>query len=197
MMSHLLRDEVGVVGAKLLYENNTIQHAGVVIGLGGVAGHHFRHEPRHSRGYDDRLLLCQELSCVTAACLVTKKQIYHKVGGLDAVNVRIAFNDVDYCLKVRKLGYKVIWTPFAELYHLESASRGPDLSRENIHRWNAEYSFMRGKWEEFLDRDPFYNPNLAITDEDFSLAHPPRLVHPWERFNIIPSQDKLIPEKAV
>ncbi|MGK0298774.1 MAG: GT2 family glycosyltransferase [Gammaproteobacteria bacterium] len=185
MMGHIIRADVGVVGAKLLYENDTIQHAGVIIGLGGVAGHNFRYEPGYARGYDDRLVLCQELSCVTAACLLTKKSVYKKVDGLDAVNVRIAFNDVDFSLKVKALGLKVIWTPFAELYHLESASRGSDLSKENIHRWNAEYMFMRNKWKHVLERDPFYNPNLTITDEDFSLAHPPRLIHPWDSDNYI------------
>jgi GT2 family glycosyltransferase len=197
MMSHIIRDDVGIVGAKLLYENDTIQHAGVIIGLGGVAGHNFRHEPGHARGYDDRLVLCQELSCVTAACLVTKKTVYQKVGGLDDINLRIAFNDVDFCLKVRELGLKVIWTPFAELYHLESASRGSDLSKENIHRWNAEYTFMRGKWKHVLETDPFYNPNLAITDEDFSLAHPPRLIHPWERYKYILANDNISRQKTV
>jgi len=197
MMSHIIRENVGVVGAKLLYENDTLQHAGVIIGLGGVAGHNFRHEPGHSRGYDDRLGLCQELSCVTAACLVTKKSVYQKVGGLDDLNLRIAFNDVDFCLKVRELGLKVIWTPFAELYHLESASRGSDLSKENIHRWNAEYTFMRGKWKHVLEADPFYNPNLAITDEDFSLAHPPRLIHPWERYKYILVNDTISRQKTV
>ena len=182
MMGHLLRDEVGIVGPKLLYENNTIQHAGVILGLGGVAGHAFRHQPHHSRGYDDRLVLCQQLSCVTAACLLTKKSIYNEVGGLNETSLKVAFNDVDYCLKVRELGYKLIWTPFATLYHLESASRSSDLSKENIGRWNSEYSYMVGKWKETLEMDPYYNPNLTISDEDFSYSIPPRLHHPWERY---------------
>jgi len=182
MMGHLVRPDVGIVGAKLLYDNRTIQHAGVIIGLGGVAGHGFRHAPGNYRGYDDRLALCQQLSCVTAACLLTKKGIYKEVGGLDDINLRIAFNDVDYCLKVREQGWKIIWTPFAELYHLESASRGSDLSKENINRWKSEYNFMRNKWRPVLDYDPFYNPNLGIADEEFALAQPPRLVHPWTRY---------------
>lgn len=181
MLGVLIEDDVGIVGAKLLYENDTIQHAGVIVGIGGVAGHGFRHLPRYSRGYDDRLLYTHELSCVTAACLLTKKSIYQSVGGLNAENLRVAFNDVDYCLKVREQGYKVVWTPHAELYHLESASRGSDMARENIDRWNAEYNYMRDKWRNVLRYDPYYNPNLTITDEDFSYAHPPRLQHPWER----------------
>ncbi len=182
MVSHLQRPEVGIVGAKLLYENETVQHAGVIIGLGGVAGHGLRHAPRNYPGYDDRLVLCQQLSCVTAACLLTKKSVYQAVGGLDDINLRIAFNDVDYCLKVREQGWKIIWTPFAELYHLESASRGFDLSKENINRWKAEYNFMRNKWRDVLEYDPFYNLNLSIADEEFALAQPPRLVHPWEQY---------------
>lgn len=182
MMGHLLRPEVGVVGAKLLYGNDTIQHAGVITGLGGVAGHAFRHMPRYHRGYEDRLILSQELSVVTAACLLTKKDVYKAVGGFDEITLRIAMNDVDYCLKVREQGLKVIWTPFAELYHLESASRAPDLDRDNIDRWTGEYNFMRAKWKQTLEYDPYYNPNLTIADEDFALAHPPRLVHPWARY---------------
>jgi GT2 family glycosyltransferase len=187
MMSHLLRSDVGIVGAKLLYENETVQHAGVIIGLGGVAGHGLRHAPRNYPGYDDRLVLCQQLSCVTAACLLTKKSVYQSVGGLDEINLRIAFNDVDYCLKVREQGWKVIWTPFAELYHLESASRGFDLSKENINRWQSEYNFMRHKWRDVLEYDPYYNPNLGLADEEFALAQPPRLMHPWDRYKYYPT----------
>ena len=112
---------------------------------------------------------------VTAACLLTRKEVYLEVGGFDEINLRIAMNDVDYCLKVRERGLKVIWTPFAELYHLESASRAPDLDRDNIDRWTGEFDFMRAKWKETLECDPYYNPNLTIADEDFALAHPPRL----------------------
>ncbi len=187
MMSHLLRSDVGIVGAKLLYENETVQHAGVIIGLGGVAGHGLRHAPRNYPGYDDRLVLCQQLSCVTAACLLTKKSVYQSVGGLDEINLRIAFNDVDYCLKVRQQGWKIIWTPFAELYHLESASRGSDLSKANIDRWQSEYNFMRHKWRDVLEYDPYYNPNLGIADEEFALAQPPRLMHPWDRYKYYPN----------
>ncbi len=181
MMSHICREDVGAVGAKLLYEDGTVQHAGVTIGLGGVAGHSLRFSPGNYRGYDDRLVLTHEVSCVTAACLLTKRALYDEVDGLNEINLKVAFNDVDYSLKVREKGYKVILTPFAKLYHLESASRGSDLSRENIHRWNAEYTYMRDNWANVLDKDPFYNPNLTIVDEDFSLAIPPRLIHPWSK----------------
>ncbi|HEY4732566.1 MAG TPA: glycosyltransferase, partial [Gammaproteobacteria bacterium] len=183
MMGHLIRDEVGIVGAKLLYGNDTIQHAGVIIGLGGVAGHAFRHFPCNSPGVNDRLLLTQQLSCVTGACLLTKKSIYKSVGGLDQVNLKIAFNDVDYCLKVMDLGYKIIWTPYAELYHLESASRGFDLNDTNIERWQSEYDYMKNKWNFKLQDDPAYNPNLTIGTEDFTLSNRPRINKPWASFN--------------
>jgi len=185
MMGHLVRPEVGIVGAKLLYENNTVQHAGVIVGLGALAGHGFRHAPAGYNGYGDRLVLCQQLSCVTAACMLTKKSIYQSVGGLDTINLRVAYNDVDYCLKVREQGWKIIWTPFAELYHLESASRESDLSKDQIERWQSEYNFMRAKWRDVLEYDPFYNPNLSLADEEFALARPPRLVHPWERYKYL------------
>lgn len=182
MMGHIIRKEVGIVGAKLLYGNDTIQHAGVIIGLGGVAGHAFRYFPRNSPGVNNRLLMTQQLSCVTGACLLTKKSIFTMVNGLDDTNLKIAFNDVDYCLKVRDLGYKIIWTPYAELYHLESASRSYDLNEENIERWQSEYNYMKTKWQDKLKNDPAYNPNLTIAGEDFTLANKPRVSKPWVHY---------------
>jgi len=165
-----------------LYGNDTIQHAGVIIGLGGVAGHAFRYFPRNSPGVNNRLLMTQQLSCVTGACLLTKKSIFTMVNGLDDTNLKIAFNDVDYCLKVRDLGYKIIWTPYAELYHLESASRSYDLNEENIERWQSEYNYMKTKWQDKLKNDPAYNPNLTIAGEDFTLANKPRVSKPWVHY---------------
>ena len=182
MVGQLQRPGVGAVGAKLVYGNETIQHAGVIAGVGGVGGHAFRHFPRFDPGYCKRLYLAQEMSCVTAACLLTTKAIYNEVGGLDADNLQVAFNDVDFCLKVVKNGYRIVWTPFAELYHLESASRGSDLSAENLERWQGEYDYVREKWADVLRHDPNYNPNLSNTEEDFSLANPPRVIRPWERY---------------
>ena len=182
MVSHIVRPEVGIVGAKLLYENESIQHGGMIIGLGGVAGHSFRHYPRYSPGAMQRLHYSQSLSCVTAACLLTRKELYKDVGGLDEENLKITFNDVDYCLKVQDRGYRIIWTPFAELFHLESISRGSDLAPENLKRWMEEYDFMQNKWQETLQYDPFYNPNLTIIEEDFSLTNKPRTIKAWSNY---------------
>ncbi|HEA1146475.1 TPA: glycosyltransferase family 2 protein, partial [Escherichia coli] len=124
MVSHCMRPEIGCVGAKLYYSNDTIQHGGVILGIGGVAGHSHKQYPRHHPGYFSRLLLTQNLSAVTAACLLIRKNIYEEVAGLDEENLHVAFNDVDFCLKVREAGYRNLWTPYAELYHYESISRG-------------------------------------------------------------------------
>lgn len=169
MVSHAVRPEIGCVGAKLYYPNNTIQHAGVILGLGGVAGHSHKHHPRASRGYFDRLSLVQNLSAVTAACLIVKKEIYHQVEGLDEKNLPIAFNDVDFSIKVREAGYRNLWTPFAELYHHESISRGGEDTPEKRKRADKEILFMKKKWHAHLNPDPAYNPNLTLDAEDFSL----------------------------
>jgi len=182
MVGQIVRPNVGVVGAKLLYEDESLQHGGVIIGLGGIAGHAFRHFPRYSPGYMQRLHYSQSLSCVTAACLLTRKELYNEIGGLDEKNLKIAFNDVDYCLKVREKNYQIIWTPYAELFHLESASRGSDLAPENLERWTAEYDFVKTKWQETLYHDPYYNPNLTILEEDFSISDKPRLFKPWANY---------------
>ncbi|WP_203705775.1 glycosyltransferase family 2 protein, partial [Escherichia coli] len=126
MVSHCMRPEIGCVGAKLYYSNDTLQHGGVILGIGGVAGHSHKQYPRHHPGYFSRLLLTQTLSAVTAACLLIRKNIYEEVAGLDEENLHVAFNDVDFCLKVREAGYRNLWTPYAELYHYESISRGAE-----------------------------------------------------------------------
>ena len=154
----------------------------MVLGPGGVAGHAFRHFPRFASGQCDRLLLTQELSCVTGACLLTRKSIYDEVGGLDEINMSITYNDLDYCLKVHDAKYRIIWTPYAELYHLESASRGSDLAPENLERWQREYDHAKKKWAAKVRSDPYYNPNLTNAEEDFSLAFPPRALKPWEHY---------------
>jgi GT2 family glycosyltransferase len=182
MVGQLQRPNAGVVGAKLIFGNETIQHGGMIVGIGGVGGHAFRHFPRFDPGYCNRLQLVQELSCVTIACLLTRKSIYDEVEGLDAQNLQRTFNDVDFCLKVRDKGYRIIWTPFAELYNLEPPSFGPDLSEEDLRRRQQEYDFIREKWADILRHDPAYNPNLSSTEEDFSLANPPRVIKPWERY---------------
>lgn len=174
MISHALRPEVGAVGAKLYYPNNMIQHAGVIIGLGGLAGHGFKFLPKSFVGYYWKPFLTQNYSAVTGACLVLRKEVYEKVGGLNEVELKVAFNDVDLCLKILAQGYRIVWTPHAELYHHESVSRGADLTVSKYLRLQREIRYMQTQWATQLLSDPFYNPNLTIQFEDFSLAYPPR-----------------------
>jgi len=175
MVSHALRPEVGAVGAKLWYPDNTLQHAGVVLGLGGVAGHVHRYLPRNHRGYFGRASLSQSFSAVTAACLVIRKAIYEEVGGFNEEDLQVAFGDVDFCIRVREKGYRNIWTPFAELYHHESASRGLDNTPVKKKRFDGEVTYMKPQWGDLLLNDPAYNPNLTLDSEDFGLAWPPRV----------------------
>ena len=170
MVSHACRPEIGCVGAKLYYGNDTIQHAGVICGLGGVAGHSHKYFPRKAPGYFYRLTLTQTLSAVTAACLLVRREVYEEVGGLDEQNLTIAFNDVDFCLKVRAAGYRNIWTPYAELYHHESISRGDEDTPEKQARFQKEVEFMKNKWDAKLASDPYYSPNLTRDREDFSIG---------------------------
>lgn len=179
MVSHALRPDIGGVGAKLLYPDDTVQHAGIVLGVNGIAGHLHRHIPRHSAGYHNRALITQNLSAVTGACLVLRREVFEEVGGFDEVNLPVAYNDVDLCLRIREQGYRIVWTPYAELYHLESASRGRDDTPENTSRANKEREYMLRTWSYVLKNDPYYNPNLTTLREDASLAVPPRTINRW------------------
>ena len=179
MVSHALRPEVGAVGAKLYYADGTVQHAGVITGICGVAGHGHKGLARDAHGYFSRAQLTQNLSCVTAACLIMRRSVFDEVGGLDEANLAVAFNDVDFCLRIRDRGYLVVWTPFAELHHLESASRGPDTAPDKVQRFLSEVNYMRRRWGDRLAQDPYYNPNLTLDAEDFGLAFPPRVAKPW------------------
>ncbi|MVS97912.1 glycosyltransferase family 2 protein [Devosia marina] len=174
MVSLAVQDDVGCVGAKLYYANDTIQHAGVVIGIGGVAGHDHKHAPAQSFGYFSRLKIIRGVSAVTAACLLVRKSVFEQAGGLE-VDLEVAFNDVDFCLKVEALGYHNVWTPYAELYHLESISRGAEDSPEKVERFNREVDFMKKRWGARLGFDIYYSPNLSIAHEDYSIAFPPRI----------------------
>ena len=176
MVSHALRPEIGCVGAKLYYPDDRIQHAGVILGIGGVAAHAWQTHPRGAAGQAHRNLLQQNMSAVTAACLVIRREIYEQVGGLESDQLKVAFNDVDFCLKVRAAGYRNLWTPYAELYHHESASRGKEDTLEKRDRFRGEVEYMMEKWDGLLTNDPAYNPNLTLTVNDFSFALPPR---PW------------------
>jgi O-antigen biosynthesis protein len=173
MVSHAARPSVGAVGAKLYYPNDTIQHAGVIVGLGGVAGHAYHREPAKFLGQASRACLTQNLSAVTAACLVVSKKVFDEVGGLDET-LGVAFNDIDFCLRIQRAGYRNVWTPFAELYHHESLSRGYEDTPEKRARFQAEVLFMKQRWSAELGRDPAYNPNLTLTGNAFDLAYPPR-----------------------
>lgn len=175
LVSHALRPGIGAVGARLWYPNNTLQHGGVILGLGGVAGHPHRQMPMNNKGYFGRASVIQSFSAVTAACLVIKKSIYEDVGGFNEIDLSVAFNDVDFCLRLLDAGYRNIWTPFAELYHHESATRGLDNTPEKQLRFNAEVEYMKQKWGGKLLNDPAYNPNLTLSYGDFSLAYPPRV----------------------
>lgn len=177
MVPHIIREEVGIVGAMLYYPDNTIQHAGVILGIGGVAGHAYRFFPKGHPGQSGRVWLAQYMSAVTGACLLIKRKVFEEVGGFEE-DLAVAFNDVDLCLKVLSRGYKIVWTPYAELYHYEGISRGKDTI-ENP-RFRKEIEYMQNKWGHILYRDPAYNPNLTLEKEDFSLAFPPRIRKPWE-----------------
>ena len=171
MLEHSQRKEIGCVGAKLYYPNNTIQHAGVIVGLGGVAGHSHKHSPRESHGYFSRLMAIQNLSAVTGACLMVEKSIYQEVGGMDDVNFKVAFNDVDFCLRVMYKGYRNLFTPYAEMYHHESISRGYEDTAEKIERFRGEKEAFRKRHKKILEEgDPYYNPNLCLDKEDFSIC---------------------------
>jgi len=167
-------DGVGVVGSRLYYPDGGIQHAGVILRLNGVAAHPFRRQARDDGHYMARPMLMQELSAVTAACLVTHRAVYDAVGGLDEEHLAVAFNDVDYCLKVREAGWKVIYDPHAEFIHHESVSRGRDNTPEKRERFQREVAYMKDRWHAALAADPAYNPNLTDRHENFSLSPQPR-----------------------
>ena len=180
MISLALQPGVGPVGAKLLYPDETLQHGGVLLGVGGVegvAGHANKLLPAWQGGYMERGLAVQSFSAVTAACLVVRKALYEQVGGLDEVNLKIAYNDIDFCLRLRATGYRAVWTPWAELFHHESATRGADTAPDQCPRFEQERAYMRQRWSDLIANDPAYNPNLTIHVENFGLAWPPRV--PW------------------
>ncbi len=179
MLSHAARPGTGAVGAKLYYPGDTIQHAGVLLGMGGIAGHLYSGAARNATGYMTRLALAQNMSAVTAACLVVHKAIYEEVGGLNAKDLPVAFNDVDFCLKLLERGYRNVWTPYAELYHHESATRGPEDTPEKQTRFQREVAYMHARWGHLLPHDPAYNPNLTLDNSWPWFAAMPRVKKPW------------------
>lgn len=175
MLSHACRPDVGCVGAKLYYPDMTLQHGGVIIGIGGVAGHFQKHLSHEHPGYFGRAALLQEMTAVTGACLMVRRCVYEQVGGLNE-DLAVAFNDIDFCLKVRQQGYRNIWTPFAECCHHESLSRGDDASPQKAARFELEVQYMQSTWGDTLAYDPVYNPNLSLDAEQLMLARPPRVI---------------------
>jgi len=169
MVQHALRDDIGAVGAKLYYDDDRIQHAGVVLGIGGVAGHSHKYFKKNSHGYFSRLSITQNYSAVTSACLVVKKSLYEEAGGMNEKDLTVAFNDVDFCLKIRELGYRNLWTPYVELYHHESVTRGTEDSKAKVIRFNKEKAYMLQRWKGVLNTDPCYNSNLTRIHENFTI----------------------------
>lgn len=169
LLGYCMREDVGIVGARLYYEDDTIQHAGVVLGFGGIAGHCFVQQPRSSTGYCHRIICAQDYSAVTAACLMVSKSLFDQVGGLSE-DLQVAFNDIDFCLKVRDQGKLVVYNPYAQLYHYESKSRGLEDTPEKLARFNKEIATLEQHWPDIFRRpDPYYNPNLTLDSQDFSL----------------------------
>ena len=175
MLGICQRDDVGAVGAKLLYPDNTIQHAGCVIGMGGIAGAMFVDMPAERSGYLHKASILQDLSAVTAACMMTRKDLFLRLGGFEE-KLTVAFNDMDYCLRVCAEGLRVVYDPYACLYHWESKTRGDEDTEEKVRRFQSEIEFFRTRWIRILkDGDPNYNKNLSLTRWNYSLKALPGL----------------------
>jgi O-antigen biosynthesis protein len=183
MVSRTLQADVGAVGAKLYYPDGTIQHAGIVTGLGAdrIAGHVYTEAPRDLTGSFGDLLLAREVSAVTAACMVVRRSLFVEAGGFDQANLAVSYNDVDFCLRLRERGYRNIMTPFAELIHDESASRGHDDAPEQRERLRREKAYMRRRWGDALLHDRYFSPNFSLDSAVPDFARPPRVSKPWMR----------------
>ena len=175
LVSQVLQPGVGAAGAKLYFSDGRVQHGGVLLGVGGLATHAHRLCDRLSPGYFGRLILPQHFSAVTAACMVVRRNAWEQVGGLDEEHLPVAFNDVDFCLRLGEASWGVVWTPSAELFHHESVSRGSELDAWDRHV--SEVRYMKERWWHLLQSDPAYNPNLSICGEGFELAWPPRATY--------------------
>lgn len=174
MVGEMMDPTVGAVGAMLYYPDGRIQHGGVILGIGGVAGHSHKLLPRGSAGYFGRASLAHRISAVTGACMLVRRSAWEQVGGLDEERLAVSFNDIDFCLRLKEAGWNLVWTPRAELFHYESLTRGSDEQLVHRPRAEAETSYMRERWGEQLDHDPAYNENLTLVREDWSLSWPPR-----------------------
>ncbi|MCO6431671.1 MAG: glycosyltransferase family 2 protein [Deltaproteobacteria bacterium] len=179
MVSQVIRPNVGAVGARLLFPNDLVQHAGVILGIGGVAGHSHKGRPRQDPGYFNTCILTHTVSAVTAACMLVRKEAFLQVGGFDEESLAVAFNDVDFCLKLMAAGYRNIYCAEAELYHHESVSRGHENTPQKFRRFEREIEVMKKRWERELSNDRYYNPNLTLLTEDYTFSFPPRCTKPW------------------
>lgn len=169
MLGFCQRDDVGIVGVKLLYSDETIQHAGVVVGFGGIAGHTFIGLHKSESSYFNQAMCARNYSAVTAACMMSKRSAFDQAGGFSE-DLAVAFNDIDYCMKVRSLGKLVVYAPYASFYHYESKSRGLEDTPEKVARFNREIQKFNEKWPDILrDGDPYYNPNLTLRKSNFAL----------------------------
>ncbi|GAC1339590.1 MAG: hypothetical protein NVSMB18_08040 [Acetobacteraceae bacterium] len=179
MVGHALRPDVGAVGARLLFADGALQHAGIVLGVGafeggpGIAGHFGLRAPGDAEGHGGQFVLTREVSAVTGACLALRRSVFERVGGLDAANLAVSLNDLDLCLRIRAHGLRVVWTPFAELLHLESASRGSDQVSGAAERFRRECRVIRDRWRDAVADDPFYNVNFSRYDHSFQLRSRP------------------------
>ncbi len=181
MVSQCSRKEVGAVGAKLFYPNGQIQHAGVVLYEGHPGNHIYLRKDKNDAGYFNKLNLVQEYSAVTAACLAVRRELYLELGGFDEKNLKVAYNDVDFCLKAKEAGYRNVWTPFAQLFHYESLSRGNDFDEKNYTRFMGEQGYMLEKWNDAIVYDPYFNPNLGFDTRTNQVAFPPRITYEWKQ----------------
>ncbi len=168
MVEQAQRPSIGAVGAKLLYDDGTVQHAGVMIGIGGVAGHSHKYAQRDEPGYFATLQTTNNFSAITAACLMVRRAVFEEVGGFDE-SLAIAFNDVDFCLRVRDAGYRNVYLPHVELYHHESKSRGHENTPEKMDRFLREQRVMQERWRTGDGPDPYYNPNLTLERENYAI----------------------------
>ncbi|MEO2036196.1 MAG: glycosyltransferase [Planctomycetaceae bacterium] len=183
MVSHAARDEIGAVGAKLLYPDETIQHAGILVGAGGLARHTFAGLPKHAPVMCGRLDVVQNVSAVTAACMVLRKSVYNEMGGFEEHLFPIGYNDVDLCLRIVAAKYRIVWTPYAQLYHHESASRGRSSTAAQMDLDLRQASALRRRWSSRIAADPHLNPNVSIDSVDYRPAFPPRIRKPWQTYD--------------
>jgi O-antigen biosynthesis protein len=179
LVAHVAREGVAAAGPMLLYPNGRIQHAGVVLGAGGVAAHDYERWPGTTSGYHERALVAQDVSCITAACMLVRRQVFVELKGFDEA-LAVAFNDVDFCVRVTAAGWRIVWTPEARLLHRESASIGRHDAGPRAAEWRAAFDLMQDRWGERLWRDPHYNPNLSLDPRElWQPAFPPRVDYPW------------------